>query len=371
MKRFVLAEKTSVRCSAAAILAAMVASATIAYSCSWIPQDEVPEADTATIRFKFVQTKGGNTPEIDTNNFILSVVNSSTGEPAYSGAYGSRPEALTVTAGTYDVKVISEEFSAPAFDSPQYGDSSVVIATGGETMQVGFLCRQTNCGIKLTFSETFLKKYGDGKLFLSQEGGSVEYKYDETRTAYVLPGTVNFVYDNGTNSNILFSRSVDGGQLRKMALDATSDESVSDFSIEVDPSVTDIDESITIGQSGDGLSKATAMNVENILSGGFKGDTLWVYGFVVGVITDEKAIDFDCRANTIDGNIVIASSANENSVEKCLGVYLSKAALKTELGLTTDAKRSRLLGHRIFVKGKVDVYKGIPTIKNICDYQVE
>jgi len=372
MKRFVLTGKASVRCSAAAILASAVVCATSFNSCSWFPQEEeTDKAETAQIRFKFIQTKASGNPEIDTNSFILTVANNNTGEVAYCGSYGSRPEALTVTAGSYDVKVISKEFNAPAFDEPQYGDSSVVIATGGETMQVGFLCRQTNCGIQLSFTETFLKKYGDGRLLLKQESGSVEYGYNETRTAYVLPGTVDFLYDDGTNENVLFSRSVESGQLRRMSLDATSDESSSDFSIEVDFSVTDIDESIVIGQSGDGLSKATAMSVDNVLAGNFKGDTLWVYGFIVGVITDEESIDFDCKDNTIDGNIVIAAATDVSSVDKSLGVYLSKAALKSELGLNSDAKRKQLMGHRLFVKGKVDVYKGIPTIKNICDYQVE
>ena len=121
----------------------------------------------ASLSFSFAMplkttvTKAGSLP--DTNSFIL-LVKSNTGETLYNGLYGSRPAEIKVPAGTYEVSVRSIEFEKPAFETPQYGDSKVIVVSNGEKVSVAFLCKQLNSGMRFSFSENFLKKYNSGYL---------------------------------------------------------------------------------------------------------------------------------------------------------------------------------------------------------------
>lgn len=367
MKRFVLTGKASVKSVAATVFAAGILTA-----CNWMPMEESGEIP-ASLQFNFIQTKAPDAALPDTNSFILSVVNSSTGSVAYNGPYGSRPSALNVTAGTYDVSVRSREFGAPAFEAPLYGDEKVVLASSGETVKIKFLCTQLNCGVKMEFSDLFKQKYSGGHILLSQESGTLQYAYNETRTAYVFPGTVRFVYDDNSVQSTLFTRNVGAGELRRISLDATIDESQSSFTIEIDTTTVLIPEEITVGDesAGDGLSAASALSIAEVLAGDFKGDTLWVYGYVAGVITDDLTIAFEESGFTADNNIAIAPSASVRDAASCLGIYLSKSADKAALNLVNEDNRKQLLGRKIYARGKVDVYKKIVTIKNLCDYVVE
>ena len=368
MKRSVLMGITSIKLVTLALVTVSLSS------CNWIPEEEIKANDLTTLRFGFTLTKGPEGPEKDTNSFILSVVNCNTEEIIYKGAYGERPAKMSVPSGSYDVSVISAEYDLPQFDSPQYGDSKVVIAKGGGTMNIRFLCTQTNCGVRLLYSDTFKSRYCEGHLLLAQNDKSIEYGLGESRTAYFTPGEVAFVYGNTSGKATLFSRNLTAGQIRNISVDATTDESDSSFSISVDTTTEEINEEITVGEeggNGDGLSKVTALSPAELLRGDFSGDTVWVCGYIVGVISDDETVDFNCRGTAVSNNLAIADSPSERQTANCIGIYLSKAADKNALNLSDSGNYDRCFGHRIFVQGKVDVYKKIIAIKNICQWEVE
>ena len=359
MKRFVLAEIIS-----AAIVAALAASVS---SCTWMP-DSRPEND-AFLTFRFTATKAESIP--DTNDFILRVVPEGSDKPVYEGFYGERPAELPVPAGTYEVSIRSCQFTAPAFDTPLYGDFKTVVARSGETVAVRFLCMLQNCGVRLDFSDRFRKRY-PGSLRIRQDWGMLEYGYSEYRTAWLFPGEARFCYSDGIAENILFRRTLDAGEIRRISLDATSDESPASFSITIDTTATRRDEKIVFGDdSGDGLSMTTAFSVSSFIEAGCVGDTVWVCGYIAGAIVSDGTVDFDCDTVSFDSNIALAPSPETRDASSCMGIHLTKSAHKAELGLNSASNRASLLRRRIHIRGKACTYKKFPALTNICEYRLE
>ena len=359
MKRSMLAEIISA--SVAAALAASISS------CTWMP-DPGSEND-AFLTFRFTATKAESLP--DTNSFILKVIPEGSDKPVYEGPYGERPAQLPVPAGTYEVSVRSCRFTAPAFDTPLYGDFKTVVARSGETVAVRFLCMLQNSGVRLDFSDRFRKRY-PGSVRIRQEWGMLDYGYSENRTAWLFPGDTRFCYSDGTAENVLFRRSLDAGEVRRISLDATSDESRSSFSITVDTAAVRREEKIIFGEdSGDGLSMSTAFSVPSFIEAGCAGDTVWVWGYIAGAITDEGTVDFSCDTVTFDGNIALSPAPDTRDATSCIGIHLTKSAHKAELGLNSASNRASLLRRRIHIRGKACTYKKFPALTNICEYKLE
>ena len=360
MKRSVMAAVIS-----ATVYAALAASSA---SCTWMP--EIKEAGDACLTFRFLQTKAD--PAADTNRFILCVRQTDAEKPVYEGFYGDRPAELVVQSGSYTVSVLSGTFTEPAFDAPVYGDEQVVVARSGERLAVSFLCTQRNCGIRFRFSDRFRADY-PGKLVLKQAEGQLSCSYDEQRTAWLFPGETRICYNDGTAENILFKRNLQAGEIRTFTLDATARETGSSFSIRVDTTATRQEERITIGTepAGDGLSAATAFSVEAFRAADCAGDTVWVWGYVVGTILAEGTVDFTCDTATAGNNLALAASPDVRDAGSCIGIYLSKAAHKNVLSLAVPDNRAAVLHRKLHVQGKAYTYKKFPAITNICDYQLE
>ena len=352
----------------ATVFAALAASTA---SCTWMPETEEENRDDARLVFRFANTKADSA--LDTNQFILKVLQSGADKPVYEGAYGARPAELLVPAGTYTVSVMSCRFEAPAFDTPLYGDEKVVVARSGETLAVRFLCTQRNCGVQLDFSEQFKARY-PGKMILKQDQGSLDYGYDESRTAWLFPAEMRFCYCDGQTESELFRRTLEAGEIRRISLDATNSESGSSFSIALDTTATRKQERIVIGEDtgiGDGLSMATAYSVSELTAADCAGDTVWVWGYVVGTIVDDLTVDFTCDTSTAGNNLAIAASPEIRDAKACAGVYLSKAAHKNALNLKNPANKDTVFHRKLYVQGKVYTYKKFPAVTNLCDYRLE
>lgn len=315
---------------------------------------------------KSVVTKGGAVP--DTNNFILQIVGNS-GDTLYNGAYGRRPAQMKVISGTYDISVVSALFERPEFEAPQYGDRKMIVVSNGEKVVVAFLCKQINSGMKISFSDNFLSKYSDKSLILKQECGEIEYPYNEKRTAYFKSGNVEFALSSADTTFSLFNRVLAPGELHNLTLDASSNESESQISILVDTTVAVINERIMVGDdfSGEnGLTWEKAMSLsaarEHI------GDTLWVWGYVVGSDIIKSKVTFTPPFEST-AHIAIASSPSESVSENCFSVQLSKSAIKQALNLVDNPG---LLQKKIFVQGKVDSsYLGMTGVRYVSDYKIE
>ena len=154
----------------------------------------------------FIQTRA-QTAVLDTNLFILTVTDSK-GKQIYKGDYGSAPEQMMVTPGTYTVCALSSELTAPKFSAPQYGDSQQATVTAGKTSRVKLICRQMNAGIKLEINPAFLTAYPSGVLFLKSSEGRLMYSYSEKRIAYFKPGNVSLILNEGVSEQTLFTRSL-------------------------------------------------------------------------------------------------------------------------------------------------------------------
>ena len=127
-------------------------------------------------------TKAGRYPMPDTNQFILQIKNSS-GEYVYNGSYGSKPDQISVPAGNYSLSLVSQQLSAPAWETPVYGDNIDIVAASGETVSVHFLCKMVNSGVKVRMTERYVARY-PGNLTISQEAGYLNYTSSETRFGF-------------------------------------------------------------------------------------------------------------------------------------------------------------------------------------------
>lgn len=359
MKRFVKAVLISATLAAAAALPA---------SCTWMSGDDGPLD--ARLTFRFTRTKAETPP--DTNRFILTVCQNGADKPVYEGLYGDRPATLQVNAGTYTVSAYSCRFTAPAFDTPLFGDEKVVVARSGETVSVAFQCVRRNSGVRLEFSDRFRSKY-PGKIVLRQDRGTLDYTYSEQRTACLFPGETSFCYHDGTTENVLFRRTLEEGEIRTISLDAGDVQAGSAFSIALDTTATRRWEKIVVGENtgGDGLSMATAYSPEEFATADCAGDTVWVWGYIVGTIVAEGNVDFACDTVTSVNNLAIAASPDVRTASACTGIYLSKNAHKTALNIGNPDIRAITFHRKIYVQGKSYTYKKFPAITNICDYKLE
>lgn len=104
---------------------------------------------------------------------------------------GEAMEPVSLKSGSYMVRAYSQDFTAPAFDTPVYeGSSSVTIASGNETA-VAITCKQSNAGIQVEFTETFLANHESCFVTVSQIEGALTYTVDDVtsgRIGYFLPG---------------------------------------------------------------------------------------------------------------------------------------------------------------------------------------
>ena len=354
----------------AGIISATVCAAVAASSasCTWMPENQT--INDASLSFRFARTKADSYP--DTSSFILKVLPAGGTQALYEGLYGSRPAELKVPAGTYEVSAFSRHFTSPDFDSPLYGDKQVVVAKSGENLAVSFICKAANSGVDISFSDRYKSRY-PGKLVIRQNEGQLSYSYSEHRTAWLFPGETSFHYNDGTAENMLFKRFLQPGELCSLTLDASANETESSFSISVDTSFNRKDELVVIGEGagGDGLSMATAYSASQLASADCAGDTVWVWGYIVGGLDEDGTADFDCGSGVTATALVIADSDTCRTSSTCAVLNLTKAAHKSALRLDDPAIREAVMHHKIYARGKATTYKKYPALTNLSEYLLE
>ena len=96
---------------------------------------------------------------------------------------------------------------------------------------------------------------------------------------------------------------------------------------------------------------------------------VWVTGYIVGFV-DGQAIATGaqftadgCETNT---NLLLAASADETNVEKCIPVQLPKGDIRTALNLQDNPTH---LGKEVKLYGHVLKYFGVPGLKNVTDFK--
>ena len=302
----------------------------------------------------------------DTNDFILTVLDSK-GKEVYRGRYGDSPGSLDVSPGTYTVLAVSEEFEAPKFSAPQYGDRQAVVVASGSDSCVELICRQLNSGVKLNIAPNFLTSYPRGSLHLKSDDGRLMYSYSEKRIAYFNPGIVSLILSDGDTDEVLLTRAIESQEILVLNVSAPeSGKSKSGISVSVDTTRNWTVEDFVIGRGGDkGGSPGSAYNVVQARTAAGAED-VWVFGFIVGGDLSSSSASFDPPFSSRT-NLVLASRSSITDKSSCLSVQLQKGDIRDALNLVDNPD---ILGMEIFLKGDiVEAYYGIPGLQNITEYR--
>ncbi len=358
------------RSAAKGITFALAAAAMTAAGCTLAERSEYATINLSIRQENTFATKAGGMPMPDTNNFVLQITNAA-GEYVYYGTYAGRPEVISVPAGTYALSIVSEELDAPDWDSPVYGDAVNVVAASGESVNVNFLCKMVNAGLRIKMTERYILKY-PGTLTVSQEQGSLDYTSSESRFGYFDAGNATFsaVAADGSLQH-LFSKQFTAGQILTLTLDAGSSDSLSKISVKVDTTATYLSQTIMVDQyqnsQGDGQSKATAFSVAEAAL--HPEESIWVWGYIVGGDLSSSAISYE-GPFTKNSNLAIAASPACRTRSECMAVELASGSdIRTAVNLVENPQ---MLGSKIYIQGTVkDSYFGLTGLKSVKAFSLE
>lgn len=296
----------------------------------------------------------------DTNSFILKIY-STDGSRIYEGAYGSRPQEISVVPGGYEVGLYSRKFSPPALDMPVFGEEHTVVVAENEQAKVSFLCRQVNAGIKFSFSDDFKEKFPGSGIYVVQGDRKLEYSYSQTKYAYVSTESFSITYSYGGKDTLLLEKSLEAGQMVHMKLSySASRTSASVFRVEVDTtrqwSTVDYNVGLKIPSGALSISEAK----EHIGEKNIK-----VFGYVFGgdpsTTTVRVGPPFESRTT-----MVIAPSMTERNRNNMMVVELPAGEVRDALNLVNNPEN---LGRPIVVTGTiVQSYYGYPGVKTTKGY---
>lgn len=139
------------------------------------------------------------------DNYDVSITSKADAKFSYGkkvSTIGANPIELAV--GEYTIKVNSPSVALPDFSVPLYGASQDFAITAGATTNLSLVCKQTNAGVKVGYSDAFKKYCTDKSLSYStsieQAGSSLTYATSETRVGYFNPGNVNVTVAVGDKS---------------------------------------------------------------------------------------------------------------------------------------------------------------------------
>ena len=113
------------------------------------------------------------------------------------------------------------------------------------------------------------------------------------------------------------------------------------------------------------------LNIGELLSGDFAGDTVWVRGFVVGGLASDGTVDFGFEDEVLGTVLVLADIDDCTDPDECLLLQLTKKAHREVLGPDSPANREKVLSQLLYVQGKVTTYKKMPALTNLCQYKLE
>ena len=339
----------------------LVASAALLCSCNYFFPVENGELSISFSKEIYLTTKASKGLP-DTNSFILSVI-SEKGKVVYEGPYGSAPQPISAVPGNYTVKAVSDQPGAPAFERPLYGDEQLVLVETGGLSNVNLFCTQLNCGVKLTFDNSFRQRYPGAGVLVSASEGTLAYAQAETRTAYFQPGIVTFQLKEGDALSPLMSRSLRARE--NLVLNFAAPQG-GGLSIQVDTTCTWVNEDYVIGGQGQnpGTDVSNAMGVwEARQNVGAK--EVWVYGYIAGGDLTSSKASYQGPFNS-KTNLLLSPKYPVSSREGCVSVQLQQGDTRDALNLVDNPQ---LLGRQVFLKGNIVAsYYGLPGIQAITEF---
>ncbi len=116
--------------------------------------------------------------------------------------------------------------------------------------------------------------------------------------------------------------------------------------------------------SGDG-SAEKPFDASQVIAGA-SGSGVWMTGYIVGAINDKSISDASFTAPfSLKTNLLVAASATETDVNKCVPVQLPAGALRDALNLVDNVGN---LGKQITLKGNLETYFGAKGMKSPTDF---
>ena len=316
------------------------------------------------------QTKAVARDFPDSNAFLMTVT-SSGGETVYDGKYGLRPKDFNLNTGTYSVFIRSHTFTTPEFSRPVYADNRTFVVEGGKSTKVALVCKQINCGLRVTFSSAFKTKFSGSVLKISDSKGSANFPFEETRFVYLNPGIISLVmrrlispYDETKISDL----SLTANEMLSLNIDYSGGDGQTGTKsgIVIDTASVWGKSEIVFGEisGGDGSSKLKAMSVEQAKANiGAKG--VWVVGYIAGGDLTQSALKFE-PPFTSESNLAIVTLAGSRDRSKCLAVSLPTGAIRDAVNLKLNPGN---LGKKIWFKGTIVAdYFNLPGINTITEY---
>lgn len=307
----------------------------------------------------------------DTSEFLLTIQNSS-GKTIFEGNFGDCPESLEVPSGSYTVKVLSSEFTKPAFSSPQYGDEQCVIVPSGAVAYVKMQCRQMNAGVRLYIDRSFLAGCPNASLHLKSSQGKLMYSYSEKRIAYFSPGQVSLILSEGGVDKTLLSRNLQSQQILALGVSAASGSGASQsegfggLSVFLDTTRVWTEEQYIIGgSSNQGSSYENALNVAQAISNAPMED-VWVSGYIVGGDLTSTTCSFEEPFKSAT-HLLLGPRSSTTDRSACISVQLPSGSVREDLNLVSNPDK---LGTKVCLKGDlVESYFGMPGLKNVDEYR--
>ena len=301
----------------------------------------------------------------DTSDFKLRISDAA-GKVIYDGKYGDCPESMEIQPGSYTVKVVSSEFSKPAFNAPQFGDEQCVKVSANAACNVRLLCRQMNAGVNLNVSPDFLIQCPDATLHLKSSGGKLMYSYSEKRTAYFLPGEVSLVYSSGGTDEILMVKDLQPNDMLTIGVSVPSGSKASGLALQIDTSRVWLNDECVIGSGKSGNDIENALSVSEARDAAGQSD-VWVCGYIVGGDLTSASASFE-KPFKYNTNILLGPRSSTKDRSVCLSVQLSAGELRDALNLVENP---HLLGRKVCLRGDiVSAYYGLPGIKNLEEFEL-
>lgn len=301
----------------------------------------------------------------DTSDFLLSIENAS-GASIYNGKYGDCPESLKVSAGSYTVTVRSSEFTKPAFNSPQYGDSQCVVVKKDGIVNVALVCRQLNSGVRLSISPQFLNAYPDGVLFLKSAEGKLMFSYSEKRIAFFNPGPVSLVLNRNSSDEVLMTRELEPQEILVLGVGvsgAAEQPQGNGISVAVDTTRNWTQESFVIGEGAGGTSSDDALSVAQARAMAPLED-VWISGYIVGGDLTSASGSFQ-EPFKYKTNLILGPRSATTDRSVCIAVQLPSGAFRDRLNLVDNPS---LLGQKVCLHGDLVVdYFNLTGLKNLDD----
>ena len=365
--------KTSVACFRLFRMVALLQLCLLIANCSLIGEDD---PDVGVLRLSFEDVPSYSTKAVesipDTSDFLLNITDAA-GKVVFNGKFGDCPEKMEVTAGSYVIKALSEEFDKPAFSAPQYGAEVCVVVPSGGSADVRLSCVQLNSGVRLNVDKSFLSGCPDGTLFLKSDQGKLMYSYNEKRIAYFQPGPVSLILTNGGKDDVLLTRNLQPRQVLVLGVSVAQGSSDSHYqgfdgvSVAVDTSKVWMDDSYVIGGSSEkGASSENAMTVALAISNGPQ-ENVWVSGYVVGGDLTSASASFEepFKSRT---NILLGPKSSTSDRDACIAVQLPDGKVRDALNLVDNPD---VLGRKVCLKGDlVEAYFGLTGLKSVDEYDM-